>query len=103
MTTSYALMAFAVMGIATFLTRAFPFVFLRRYENNACLRYIGQRLPPAVMLLLVIYCLKDLRLEPLRQSALTLLSVGVVALLHLWWRNALLSIGLGTAFFLVIK
>lgn len=91
------------MALATVTSRAFPFLFLRRYQHSPCLRYIGQNLPPAVMLLLVLYCLKDLRLHPLSHGIPDLASVLVVAILHLWRRNTFLSIGVGTALYLYLR
>lgn len=103
MSENYVLFSFGLMALATFSSRAFPFLFLRRYQHSACLRYIGQNLPPAVMLLLVLYCLKDLRLHPLKHGIPDLVSVAVVALIHIWRRNTFLSIALGTALYFYLK
>lgn len=95
----YFLEALAAMGAATFLTRAFPFLVPKRHRKNPHLQFVGVYLPPAVMLLLVVYCVKDAGFGSPPYGLPELLCVGVVALLHLWRRNSLLSIGAGTVFY----
>ena len=53
---AYALAAMFIMAGATVLTRATPFLFLGRYQDNPHLIFIGRLLPPAVMVILVVYC-----------------------------------------------
>jgi branched-subunit amino acid transport protein AzlD len=97
MDNGYVLAAFLVMAAATFATRLFPFLIPRKHRDNPHLRFIGLNLPPAVMLLLVVYCLKDARWAAPTYGIPQAVSVAVVALAHLWKRNALVSIALGTA------
>ena len=92
----------AVMTAATFLTRVLPFLVFRGGAEHPLMLYIGRMLPPAIMLLLVIYCLKDVEFLKAPHGAPELLSLTLVVLLHLCWRNALLSIGLGTAFYMYL-
>ena len=98
----YPLAAFAVMAAATFPSRLFPFLTPKKYRDHPRLRFLGENLPASAMLLLVVYCLKgtDFRAPP--HGAPELLSVAVVAALHLWRRNALLSIGLGTGLYVIL-
>lgn len=98
----YALKALLAMSAATFLTRVFPFLLPRRYKDSEHLRYIGAMLPPAVMLLLVLYCLKGTQFTTPPYGFAELLSVAVVVALHLWKRHALVSIGLGTACYVLL-
>lgn len=90
-----------VMALATFLTRALPFLLLRG-GGHPLLAYIGRYLPPAIMLLLVIYCLKDLDFSAPPHGAPELLASALVVAVHLLWRNALLSIGLGTGLYMYL-
>ncbi|MBH8578835.1 branched-chain amino acid transporter permease [Bisbaumannia pacifica] len=93
----------AVCALATFTTRLVPFVALARQADHPLILHLGRYLPPAVMLILVIYALRDFR--PLIDGRLNaaangwpmLLAALVVVVLHLWRRNALLSIVIGTA------
>ena len=88
----------AVAAACTFVTRAAPFVaFGGKREVPQLVRYLGQVLPPAVMAVLIVYCLKGVR-----PGVPELLSITVVAGLHLWKRNNLLSIGLGTVCYMLL-
>ena len=110
-----AVAAIAVMAVVTFLTRALPFLLFDRGDHPPKLvLYLGRVLPPAIIAMLIIYCLKGpllaLRdgfphLLPLQAAGGWLpafLSVLVVALLHLWKRNTLLSIFGGTVLYMVL-
>lgn len=98
-----------VCALATFATRVLPFVALSRQADHPLILHLGRYLPPAVMLILVIYALRDF--TPLASDwqlnmgdnglPLVLASL-VVAGLHLWRRNALLSIVLGTASYMLM-
>ena len=46
----------AVVGAVTFLTRAAPFWFFKR-GTPRWVNYLGRVLPPAIMAILVVYCL----------------------------------------------
>lgn len=98
----YVLEAFAVMAAATFSTRVFPFLVPRRWRANPHLRFMGSQLPPAMMVLLVLYCLKDVSFAARPYGLPELFSLAVVVLLHLWRRNSLLSIGAGTACYIML-
>jgi branched-subunit amino acid transport protein AzlD len=107
--TSLELLAFiAVCAVATLATRVVPFVALARQADHPLILHLGRYLPPAVMLVLVIYALRDFR--PLAEGQLNLADNGlpmllaalVVTALHLWRRNALLSIVVGTGLYMLM-
>ena len=54
------------------------------------------------MAALVVYCLKGVDLTVYPFSLAELIAVAVTALVHLWKRNTLLSIALGTACYMVL-
>ena len=110
-----AVAAIAVMAVVTFLTRALPFLLFDRGEHPPKLvLYLGRVLPPAIIAMLIIYCLKGpllalrdgfphlLALQIAGEWLPAFLSVLVVALLHLWKRNTLLSIFGGTVLYMVL-
>lgn len=94
--------AIAVMALATFATRAAPFLLLGRHAGHPLLQYLGRYLPAAVMLLLVIYTLKDVAFTRAPFGLHHLAAIAVTAGLHAWRRHALLSIASGTATFMVL-
>lgn len=99
---SYPLSAFIVMAAATFPSRLFPFLTPKKFRDSRRLRFIGDNLPASVMLLLVAYCLKGTSLTVAPYGLNELLCVGVVAGLHVWRRNGLLSIGVGTGLYILL-
>ena len=91
-----------VIALGTFLTRALPFMlFPEGKKQPKIITYLGKVLPAAMMGLLVIYCLKDVSLN-INEIAPAAISIGVIIGLHLWKRNVLLSIGAGTAIYMVL-
>lgn len=92
-----------VVAACTFLTRLLPFaVFGRKKEVPKLIGYLGKILPPAMIATLVIYCVKNISFLSGSRGIPELLSIAVVAGLHLWKRNTLLSIGLGTLCYMVL-
>ena len=93
-----------VAAVFTFLTRLLPFIFFRGREVPAQVRYLGGFLPPALIATLVVYCLKTVSFTPdaLPSAAAQLLGVLGVALLHLWKRNTLISVGGGTVIYMLL-
>ncbi|MDR9440808.1 MAG: AzlD domain-containing protein, partial [Halomonas sp.] len=49
----------AVCVAATFATRVLPFVALARHAEHPLILHLGRYLPPAVMMILVLYALRD--------------------------------------------
>lgn len=97
MNTAYLLGAVAVMGVATLLTRLAPFWLLSAHREAAWLRFLGRYLPPAVMSVLVLYCLRGIDPGAPDHGLPQLLGVVVTVVVHLLWRQSLASIAAGTA------
>ena len=101
----HALMVIAVAALVTFATRALPFLVFGRGENGEPPRwitYLGSVLPPAVIALLVVYCLRYIQPLSGSRGIPELLSVAVCVLLHLWKRNNMLSIFGATLLYMVL-
>ncbi|MCG6201313.1 branched-chain amino acid transporter permease [Psychromonas antarctica] len=99
---AYLLLFIAVMAVATFITRALPFVVLYKISDHPLLRYLGRYLPPTMMVLLLLYCFRDLRFSALSDGPIELLALTLVVVLHLWRGNALLSIMAGTGLYMYL-
>ncbi|MGF1427239.1 branched-chain amino acid transporter permease [Kitasatospora sp. LaBMicrA B282] len=93
--TPYLLAAVAVSAAVTWALRALPFAVLRPLRASATVRYLSSRMPAGVMVILLAYCLRDLPLTELRVAA-PLAALATTVGLHLWRRDALLSILGGT-------
>ncbi len=99
----YSIVMIAVMALVTMATRFLPFlIFGQKRKTPEIIVYLGKVLPCAIMGMLVIYCLKDVSFLQAPYGIPELLGIAVVAALHLWKRQSLLSIGVGTVFYMVL-
>lgn len=93
----------AMVVLGTMFTRFLPFIFFPAGKPTPkYVQYLGKVLPPAVIGLLVIYCFKDVRLLSGSHGIPEFIGVAVVALLHFWKKNMLLSIAGGTIVYMVL-
>ena len=97
MTDKEALLIILVVAVCTLITRLIPFVlFGGKRQVPKAITYLGNILPPAIMATLVVYCLKGADLFSASHGIPEFVSVAVTAALHVWKRNVLLSIAVGT-------
>ena len=55
----YAIAVIAVVTLVTWSLRAAPFVLFGNRPLPRMMRYLGKMLPPSIMTVLVIYCLRN--------------------------------------------
>ena len=93
----------AVAAVVTAATRFIPFLIFRKKDSTpAIVTYLGQVLPCAIMGMLVVYCMKDVPFFSAPFGAPEIIGCVIVALLHIWKRNSLLSIGVGTVSYMLM-
>ena len=103
MTPSYTLAVLLVMALVTLLTRALPFLLFGRSDKQPrVILYLGGVLPPAIIAMLVVYCLKGVSFAAVADWAPALIASLAVAALHLWKRNNMLSIVGGTVLYMIL-
>ena len=91
------------VAVTTFATRVVPFlVFPKGKEIPPIIQYLGKVLTPAVIGMLVVYCLKSTSIMQPPHGVPEAIAVTVTAFLHVWKRNNLLSIGGGTILYMVL-
>lgn len=94
---------FIVIVLVTMLTRFLPFwIFGENRKTPAIITYLGKALPYSVMAMLCVYCLKGLDFSAPGSFLPELLCTALVAGLHIWKRNTLLSIGVGTVAYMLL-
>ncbi len=92
-----------VVALVTMLTRFLPFlIFGEKRKTPEIVTYLGQVLPFAIMGMLVVYCLKDVSFLSAPYGAPELIGIAITAGLHIWRRNSLLSIGVGTVCYMLL-
>ena len=103
MNVTHSILIIAVGCIVTAITRFLPFLLFRKgTKTPAIIAHLGKVLPFAIMGMLVVYCLKDISLLSPPYGIPELLGCAAVALLHIWKRNTLLSIGGGTILYMIL-
>jgi branched-subunit amino acid transport protein AzlD len=95
----YLLAAILVMAISTYLTRLTPFLMFTPGKENAKLNFVAKNTPPMVMMILVIYMLKEVDYLS-TEIFYTLFALAVTVGLQILKRNALLSIVSGTIIYM---
>ena len=101
LTAAEALASIAVMSAVTFLTRALPFLLFDRGEHPPkIVLYLGKVLPPAIIAMLIVYCMKGVTFSTPAGGVPTLLAGAV--LLHLWKGNDLISIFGATGLYMIL-
>lgn len=102
--THYLIAFIAIAAIATFATRVIPFLFFERHTDHPLIKHLGRYLPAAVMALLAIIFLQRSGDWTATVPGLDAILAGaLVVAIHLWRRNALLSIAAGTAAYMLIR
>lgn len=101
LSTGYSMAIILIMSAITFGLRATPFLLFRKGTAPKVITYLGNALPPAVIGMLIVYCLRNVSFEASPHGLPEILAILVVALLHLWKGNTMLSILGGTLLYMV--
>lgn len=92
-----------VVTLVTMATRFLPFIiFGENRETPKIIVYLGKVLPYAIMGMLVVYCMKDVHFFSFPYGIPEAIGCAIVALLHIWKRNTLLSIAAGTVSYMLL-
>lgn len=97
LTNEKSIIIILVAAVCTFATRLFPFaLFGGKRDVPKFIKYLGDILPVAIIGALIVYCLRDFTQGDFSKIVPQLIAVVATALVHLWKRNTLLSIAVGT-------
>lgn len=98
---SIALIAVFALGVAAL--RFMPFlIFSDKRPIPKPILYLGRALPSAVIGMLIIYCVKNVSFVKLPFGLPELIAGGLTTVLHLWKRNTLISILVGTVSYMLL-
>lgn len=98
----YVFSVLCVIAAVTIALRATPFVAMARLSSSRYLRYLSDRMPVGVMILLVAYTFKDVSMTTWPYGLPLIVSMIVAIVIHWLTSNPLLAIGSGLACHLVI-
>jgi branched-subunit amino acid transport protein AzlD len=99
----HLILAIFASALAILATRAFPFLLFSHGHVPAWIRFVERYIPPMVMAILLVYCLKDVTLTTPGRVIPTLTALAVCTALHLWRRSPLLSIFASTAVYMALS
>lgn len=97
----HSLLLIAVMAIVTIVLRFLLFALFTKNTPKA-ITYLGEVFPPAVMAMLVVYCLRNTDFIGSYHGIPEIIAVLVVVGLHKWKHNTLLSILGGTLCYMIL-
>ncbi|MCL2007676.1 MAG: AzlD domain-containing protein [Treponema sp.] len=99
-----ALLLTFAMGLVILFCRAFPFLFFSRKDNiqSPFFTFVEKTVPPVAMTVLALNAIGGSLRESLQGGSLTLIAAIFTAAIHLWKRNALLSIIGGTILYMIL-
>lgn len=98
-----AIIGMLVSGIVIFALRAFPFVLFSKHDPPKLLKFIERFIPPMVMAVLLIYCLKDVTFFSTPFGIPHFVALLFTIIVHFWKSNSMLSIFGGTALFMILS
>ena len=100
--TMYSIAVIGVIAVVTWALRAFPFLLFGNRPLPKVIRYLGKALPPAIMTVLVIYCLRDISFSQSPFGIPELAACALVVILQAVRKNMYLSIIAGTVCYMVL-
>jgi len=103
MTNTQFIITIVLMGLAVQITRFTPFLLFGKMEKlPPIIEYLGKVLPAAMMGLLVVYCFKDMNFTNTHELVPSLVATVSIVAIHLWKRNTIASISIGTAVYMIL-
>ncbi|MDR2650444.1 MAG: AzlD domain-containing protein [Clostridiales bacterium] len=103
MTAGQIIITIAIITASVQITRFAPFlIFPAGKPTPKFIQYLSKVLPSAAISLLVVFCLKNVNIFYGGHGAPELIAIAAVTALHLWKRQMLLSIGVGTVIYMLL-
>jgi branched-subunit amino acid transport protein AzlD len=102
LTLGAVIIATLASGLVIYATRLFPFVLFSKKEPPAIIRFIEKFIPSMVIAILAVYCLKDIHFTSSPWGINYIVSVILVIVLHLTFKNSMISIFGSTICFMLM-
>ena len=96
----YVCAALLVICVVTVALRAAPFAALAMLRGSALVRFLGETMPAGVMVILVLYTLRNTGSAAWTPA---LLGLAATAALQVWRGRAALSVVVGTAVYMAVS
>jgi len=98
-----AIIILACIVAGTMITRFLAFIlFPENKEKPQLVSYLSTTVPAAMMGLLTVYCLRNVSFFSGNHAIPEIMAIGSIVVLHLWKKNVLISIVLGTVIYMIL-
>ena len=91
-----------LVALVTITLRYIPFLIFKDGKVSKEISKLGEDLPMAIMILLVIYCIKDVNIIKFYQGFADIIAILVVIIIHYYKKNILFTILVGTVVYMVL-
>lgn len=103
MSFAYSFVAIIIVAVVTGLIRATPFlIFNGKKELPETAKFLGNTLPPSIMIILVLYCLRNIQVTTFPYGLAEIISVSIIIVIQFMKKKTFLSIFLGTAIYMIL-
>ncbi|MCL2380292.1 MAG: AzlD domain-containing protein [Treponema sp.] len=91
-----------IVAIMTWITRGLPYILFAKKSPPPVVTYLGAVLPASIMVILVIFCLRNTQFTVYPYGAAEFISVALVAVMQFWRKNLIISVFAGTVCYMVL-
>lgn len=99
----YMIAAVGLVAVVTMFDRGLPYLLFGGKKNMPkIVSYLGKVLPAAIMIILVVYFLRNINYITFPHGLPELISVIIVAIMQIIKRNSIISIIAGTACYMIL-
>jgi branched-subunit amino acid transport protein AzlD len=102
MNTNEIYIAIFIMALANFLTRVLPFLFFVKKDPPSWITFIEKNFPPIIMTILIFYTLTSIDFKNQMYGLKEFTAIFITGYLHIKYSNYLISIILGTIFYMAL-
>lgn len=99
----HTLLIIIASALIIFATRVIPFWIFSKKELPTFVLFIQKYIPAMIMAILVFYCFKDVDYSDTGNSLIYFLCIILTVILHLLFKNSLISIFLTTIIFMILS
>ncbi|MFB0972078.1 MAG: AzlD domain-containing protein [Neofamilia sp.] len=98
----YLILAIIIVSLCTYFTRGIPYLLFKGKDIPPLVTYLSVVLPLSIMIILVVFSIRNISLIKYPYGAPKLISIAIVAALQYFKKNLLLSIILGTLCYMAL-
>lgn len=102
MSNSEIYLTIAIISLANIITRVFPFLFFIKKDPPKVFEFIQKFFPPIIMTILIFFTLSKIDFTLAPYGSKEIIAILITAFLHLKFNNYLISVFLGTAFYMIL-